>query len=67
MTVAALLFDSATKLKLVVDTEGNDIERLMEGLRQLSKVALWGGRGLWISAVSAGVAIIYLLLMANGG
>jgi hypothetical protein len=66
MTVSALLYSSSTKFQLVIDTEGNDIEHLMNGLEKLNSVFRWGSRGLWLIAVSTGFAITYLIMSAKG-
>lgn len=45
--LATSLFEAASKFQLVVDTEGSDIEHLMEGLRLFERFFSHGSRVMW--------------------
>jgi hypothetical protein len=58
VAVAAYLLDAASKFKLVVDTEGKDIDHLLKGLVVYSGIFQGGAIILWVlSLVLVGILV----------
>lgn len=69
VAVSAYLLDAARQFKLVVDTEGQDIQHVLTGLFRFSSMFRGGGVVLWVlSVVTVGLLIFHALFWggANG-
>lgn len=60
MVVGAFLLSASTKFKKIVTTEGRDIDHLMAGLSQFTRVFRVGTAGMWVLNLTLGGALLLI-------
>jgi len=57
--LASSLLEAASKFQLIVDTEGSDIEHLMDGLMLFERFFTHGSRVMWVIILfAAGLLVV---------
>ena len=65
MWLAVSVFTTASKFKLVIETQGNDIEHMMGGLTSFSRISRWAALALWFFSIYLALILGYAFLQGG--